>query len=588
MAAIAEMGLTKTYRPRRSWSLRGQIWPFLVLVAVTLLVATPLVFLVLGSFSTATVPGEFSLSTLGLDNYKLVWLDPETYRVFGDTLIYVSGATVVGIVVATALAWLVERTNMPGKIWIYAGVPMTLAVPGMLQAMAWVLLLSPRIGFFNTFLKQTFGLSASPFNIYTMEGMILVEGLRLVPTAFLMLVPLLRSMDPTLEEAASMSGARPSSLLRKVTLRLMLPGLIAVVIYQVMTALEVFEVPGVLGLPGGIFVFSTKIYAALHTAMGTPAYGEANALAIIYVLIAISTIYFYSRIIGRSERYAIVSGKGYRPRAIDLGAWRWAALALCVLFLLLSIVIPFLVLVYVSLLPFLQAPSAAAFKMMSLGNYQELWRNDLIGTVMYNTATLVMATSTMTVLFSFIVSLVVVRSRFIGRKLLDQLAFLPHAVPGIVLGLAFFWVFLQTDKIGVSIHGSVWAMAIAFTVSFISYGTRSMNAALLQIHKDLEEAAQVSGARNWRVMWRVFFPLMLPTLVGVWIWAMLHAVRQVGTPLILYEGGENQVLAVLIWELWDHGGTGVVGAIGVLLIVALLMITLGLRALGFGRGATGH
>jgi iron(III) transport system permease protein len=587
MAAVAEIS-PKTYVAHRSWSFRGRIWPLVVLAAVTLLVATPVVFLVLGSFSTASVPGEFSLETLGLANYEEVWLDPDTYRVFGDTVIYVSGATAVGIGVATVLAWLVERTNMPGKVWIYAGIPMTLAVPGMLQAMAWVLLFSPRIGFFNTLLKQALGLSANPFNIYTMEGMILVEGMRLVPTAFLMLVPLLRSMDPTLEEAASMSGARPGSMLRKVTLKLMLPGLVAVVIYQVMTALEVFEVPGVLGLPGNIYVFSTKIYAALHTAMGTPNYGEANALAIIYVLIAVGTIYLYSRVIGRSERYAIVSGKAYRPRPVDLGAWRWPALGVCSLFLLVSIVIPFLVLVYVSLLPFLQAPSAAAFKMMSFANYEELWRNDLIGTVMANTAILVVATSTFTVLISFAISLVVVRSKFVGAKLLDQLAFLPHAIPGIVLGLAFFWVFLQTDKIGIAIHGGVWAMAIAFTVSFMSYGTRSMNAALLQIHKDLEEAAQVSGARNWRVMWRVFFPLMMPTVVGVWIWAMLHAVRQVGTPLILYEGSDNQVLAVLIWELWDHGGTGVVGAIGVLMIAALLLITLGLRVIGFGRGASTH
>ena len=587
MTAIADMGI-KDAAWRRFRLPRGQLWPLIVLLCVILLVATPLVFLVLGSFSTATVPGDFSFATLGLANYREVWLEADTYRVFGDTMIYVGGATAIGISVAGILAWLVERTNVPGKVWIYAGVPMTLAIPGMLQGIAWVLLLSPRIGFVNTLVKQTFGLSANPFNIYTMGGMIMVEGLRLVPTAFLMLIPLLRSMDPALEEAASMSGAHPVSMLRKVTLKLMLPGILAVVIYQAMTALKVFEVPGILGLPGGIYVFSTKIYAALHTAMGTPAYGVANTLAIIYVIIAVGAIYLYSRVIGHSERYAIVSGKGYRPRPVDLGAWRWVGFSFCMLFLLLSIIVPFLVLVYVSLLPFLQAPSARAFSLMTLNNYKELFHADLVGTVMTNTVIMVVATSTMTVVFSFIISLIVIRSKFWGRKILDQLSFLPHAVPGIVLGLAFFWVFLQVDKLGIPLHGGVWAISIAFAVSFMSYGTRSMNAAILQIHKDLEEAAQVSGARNWRVMWRVFFPLMLPTIVGVWIWAMLHAVRQAGTPLILYEGTDNQVLAVYIWEMWDHGSTGVVGAIGVLLIAALLIITLGLRMLGFGRGAQSH
>ena len=159
-----------------------------------------------------------------------------------------------------------------------------------------------------------------------------------------------------------MSGAPPTSMLRKVTFKLMLPGILAVVIYQAMTALEVFEIPGILGLPGGIYVFSTKIYAALHTAMGTPAYGVANTFAIIYLVIAIAAIYLYSRVIGRSERYAIVSGKGYRPRTIDLGAWRWVGFTFCLLFLLFAIIIPFIVLVYVSLLPFVQAPSARAFR----------------------------------------------------------------------------------------------------------------------------------------------------------------------------------------------------------------------------------
>jgi iron(III) transport system permease protein len=585
-AAILETGAEpqpmRRLRPRP-----GAIWPWVVLLAVASAVATPLLFLLLGSFSTADIPGRFSLTTFGLDNYRQVWLDPDTYAVFGDTLIYVAGAASFSIAVAGMLAWLVERTNMPGRIWIYAGVPMTLAMPGMLLGIAWILLLSPRIGFVNTLLEHAFGFTAAPFNAYTLQGMILVEGLRLVPTAFLMLVPLLRSMDPTLEEAASMSGAPAISIMRRVTLRLMLPGILAVVIYQAMTALEVFEVPGILGLPGKTYVFSTRIYAALHTSMGTPEYGVANALAIIYVAISIAAIHVYSRTIGRSERYAVISGKGYRPRLIDLGGWRWIGLSFCVLYLLLAIGIPFLVLAYMSFLPFLQVPSADAFRMMSWNNYAELWRNGRIGGVVYNTLILVLATSTLTVVTSFIISLAIVRSRFWGRRLLDQLSFLPHAFPGIVLGLAFLWVFLQLDKIGLSIYGGVWAISIAFTVSFMAYGTRAMNAALLQIHKDLEEAAQISGAGSWRVMWRVSLPLMLPSMVGLWIWAMLQAVRQAGTPLILYEGAENQVLSVFVWEMWDHGNSGAVAATGVMMIAVLLIATLGFRALSLGRAAAG-
>ena len=560
------------------------LWHWFVFLVVGGFVMTPLVFLVLGSFSLAELPTDISLSNLGFANYEEVWWDPDTYRVLNNTVIYTTGATAFGITLAAVLAWLVERTNIPGKIWIYAGVPMTLAMPGMLQAMAWVLLLSPRIGFLNRWAQALLGLESAPINIYSLEGMIFIEGLRLVPTAFLMLVPLLRAMDPALEEAAAMSGATPHATMRRVTLRLMIPGLLAVVIYQAMTALEVFEVPGILGLPSGIYVFSTKIYSILHSVSTLPAYGQANALAMIYVFIAVGATYLYARVISHSERFTIITGKGYRPRELDIGRWRGWALGLVGLFLTFSIILPFLVLLFVSFLPYLQQPVWAAFQSMSFEHYETLWRAPMIRTVMWNTLIMVVLTSTLTVIVSFFVSLVIVRSKFWGRRILDQMAFMPHAIPGIVMGLAFLWVFLQAGKYGIPIHGGIWAISLAFTVGFMAYGTRSMNAAILQIHKDLEEAAQVSGARQWRTMWRIFYPLMLPTFVGVWIWAMLHAVRIAGKPLILYEGAENQVLAILIWNMWDEGNIEGVGAIGALMIASLLIITLGLRLMGFGRG----
>jgi iron(III) transport system permease protein len=558
------------------------LWQWGLFAVVAFLVVAPLVLLVLGSFSVAPLPGEFTLSGLTLNNYKTVWLDPSTYNVISNTVIYVIGASTFGLTIAIGLAWLVERTNIPGKAWIYAGVPLTLAMPGMLQGMAYVLLLSPRIGFINTLLKEV-GLGA--INIYSLGGMMFVEGLRLVPTAFLMLVPLLRSMDPSLEEAAAMSAASPRSTLRKVTLRLMLPGLLGILIYSSMTALEVFEVPGILGMPAGIHVFATKIYTIIHTTDGIPHYGNANALAIIYVLIGVAATWCYARVIGRSERYSIITGKGYRPRELDLGAWRWPAFCGVLLFLMASVILPFIVLGYVSLLSYVQQPSIAAFEAITFENYTRLFDEPRMGRVMWNTTLMTAGTATLTMILSFLISIIVVRTKFSARGLLNQLSFLPHAIPGIVMGLAFLWVFLQGEKFGIPLFGGIWSIVIVFTVGFISYGTRAMNAAILQIHKDLEEAAYVSGAIYWRTMWRVFYPLMLPTFVGVWIWTMLHAVRQAGTPLILTQGSENAVLAVAIWRMWDDGEIGMVGAVGVLLIATLLLITLILRYLAFGRGA---
>ena len=556
-----------------------------IFLLVVIAVSTPLVFLILGSFSTASMPGSFNFAEMGLKNYTKTWLDPDLYKLFWNTFIYVAGSTAVGITLAAVLAWLAERSDMPGKIWIYAGVPMTLAIPGMLQAMAWILLLSPRVGFANKAIADVFALDALPFNIYSLSGMVFVEGLRLVPTAFLMLVPLLRSMDPSLEEVAATSGASPQRTLRKISLMLMLPGLTAVLIYQALTALEVFEVPGILGLPVGIHVFSTKIYSILSSVSFVPAYGEANALAILYVAVAIFATILYARIISKSERYSIVTGKGYRPRVQQLGKWKYPAIALVLIFLLLSAVAPFLVLAYISFLPFLQVPSMEAFASMNWNNYRDVFKADLVGTVLWNTLIMVVVTSTATAVISFLVSLVVVRSRFWGRKILDQLAFLPHAIPGMVMGLAMLWMFLQVDKVGIPLFGTIWAISIAFTINFMSYGTRAMNAAILQIHKDLEEAASISGAPQWRVMWRVFLPLLMPSFIGVWIWTLLHAIRIAGTPLLLYEGAENQVLAVMIWNMWDEGYVTTVGAIGTMLMIFLLLLTLALRVFGFGRGA---
>ena len=570
------------YHPTPSWLARiGRTnpWHLGLFALVTVLVGLPLTFLVLGSFSNSQLPTDISLTNLGVGNYVQVWSDPETWKLFYNTGIYVAGATAIGLVLAASLAWLVERSNMPGKAWIYAGVPMTLAMPGMLQAMAYVLLLSPRIGLINKGLEA---LGMSPVNVYSLGGMIFVEGLRLVPTAFLMLVPLLRSMDPSLEEAAAMSGANPRATMLKVTVRLMLPGLLAVGIYQLMSALEVFEVPGILGMPADIFVFSTKIYAIQHSALLMPIYGQANALAMIYVLFAVVTTYAYSKVIARQERFTIVTGKGYRPRLVDLGRWRWPAVVLVCAYLLFSIVLPFLVFLYVSLLPFIQIPSLETLRHISFRNYVSAANDTYLVVALWNTLLLVIVTATSTVVLSFLISLVVVRSKFWGRRILDQLAFMPHAIPGIVFGLAFLWVFLALGKTGIDIFGSIWSIAIAFTVSYIAYGTRAMNAAILQVHKDLEEAAHVSGAPQWRTMWKIFFPILKPTFVGIWIWAMLHVVRAAAMPLILYEGPNNQVLSVLIWNMWDQGGMQEVGAIGVVMILVLMAITLGFRLLGFG------
>ena len=559
-------------------------WHMLIFFVVAVLVAAPLTVLVLGSFSNAKMPTDFSLSTLTFANYPEVWLDPGTFNILYNTVVYVTGATFVGVSFAAILAWLVERTTIPGKIWIYAGVPLALAVPGLLQAMAWVILASPRSGFINKFAMDTLGFEGPIIDIYTLGGMIFVEGLRLVPTAFLMLVPLLRSMDPALEEAAYTSGSRPLSTARKITLMLMAPGFVAVTIYQAIIALEVFEVPGVLGMPADIHVFSTRVYMLVAEAEFLPTYGQANALAMLYLGVAIVASYFYWRLIRRSERFTVVTGKGYRPKLNALGNWHYPAIGFVLLFMFLAIVLPFCVLLYTSLVKVLQPPSAEVFATMSFKWYSWVFDYGRFGSTLSNTFKMVLSTATIVTVLSFLISLVVVRSQFVARRALDQLSFMPHAIPGVVMGLAFLWVFLQYDKVtGTEIFGSIWSIVVVFVVAFIAYGTRTMNAAILQIHKDLEEASAVSGAPPWRTLWRVFVPLMMPSLVGIWVYVVLLSVRLAGAPLILYEGRRTEVLAVLLWYLWDDGEWEAVAAMGVMMMLGLFALVLLLRGIGFGK-----
>ena len=544
-----DFGLPTPLRARAPAS-PSWVWETAVFVVVLLAVLAPILFLVLGSFSAARLPSEFTLSALTLRNYVKVWSDPSTYQILSNTLLFAGGSTVFGLVCAAGLAWLVERSDMPGKIWIYAGLPMTLAMPGMLQAMAWTLLVSPRVGFINKGLMAALGLQSAPFNIYSLPGMIFVEGLRTVPTAFL------------------------------------LPGLIAVTIYQFTSALEEFEVAGILGLPAGINVFSTKIYSVLHVTSSLPSYGEANALAMLYLLVAVVGVYAYGRAIGKAERFAVITGKAYRPRVHPLGQWRWPAAGAAMLYLALSVAIPFLVLLYVSFLPYVQSPSLRAFASMSWSHYAEVFQTEDLGHVLWNTVVMTVTVALAVIVLSFLISVVVVRSRFWGRRLLDQLAFVPHAIPGMVMGLALLWVFLKVDKLGTNLFGSLASVIIAFVIGYISYGTRVMNGAVLQIHKDLEEAAKMSGATQWRAFWRVFVPLLQPAFVGVGIWTILHVIRSAGKPLILTSGADSEVIAVTIWNLWDQGYIEMVGAIGTLLMLTLLTVTLLIRRFGFGRTTT--
>ncbi|MAQ82297.1 MAG: hypothetical protein CMH12_03590 [Maritimibacter sp.] len=566
----------------------ARLFPWAVLIIVGAMVIAPIFSLVAGAFSLSRLPNEFSLDALGFDNFYAVWVEQRIDRVIWNTAIYVTGATIFGITTAAVLAWLVERSDMPGKTWIYAGVPLGIAVPGILHAIAWVLLLSPRSGFVNRAWMDMTGTREPLFDIYTLGGLIFAEGLRLVPVAFLMLVPLMRSMDPSLEEAAAASGASPARTAKRVTLALLLPGVLAISIFQAITAIENFEVPGVLGMPVNLHVFSTRVFNLIDNIGTIPAFGQANAAAVFYLAIALVISFFYLRLVRHSERYSIITGKGYTPRQVRLGRWRKPALALALLFLFATIVLPFLVLLYVSLLNYLRPPSWEAIKAFTFKNYVTVFNQPRVARTLFNTIYVTLLTATTVTIVSFVIAYIIVRTRFAGRYALDMLSFLPHSIPGIVLGLSLFWLFMQFDQwTGASTFGSIYVLVIGFTILFLSYAVRAMSVAMIQVHPDLEDAAKLSGAAPWRIALRIFGPLLMPTLVGIWIYVAMLSVRFISLPLILSQGGSNEVLGVMIWSLWDNGNISSVGAIGIMLMSFMFALALGLRLFGFSGQRAG-
>jgi iron(III) transport system permease protein len=535
---------------------------------VVYLVAVPLGLLIIGGF-TRGAPGDFSRLTFA--NYVRSYGSAALIELFYNSFVFAAGSVLLALPVAVMFAWLIERTNTPLRAVAYALVIAPVAMPGMLLSMSWVLLLSPNVGIINRATMFVLGLESAPFNIYSLGGMIFTEGLRLVPTTFLLLVGAFRAMDPSLEEAALVSGAPKFITTLRITLPIMFPAVLTAAIYVFMTAIESFEIPGVLGLRNGILVFSSRIYYATTSTYGGGAnYGEASALSSTYLVISVLLIYLYQRSTRHSERFATVTGKGYRPRLNDLGIWKYAALCFFLFYFCLAVLFPILIMFWASLIPFYQAPSQEALSVVSFSSYGDLWNDSEVAKAVKNTFWLMFGSATATTLLAAAVAWVVLRSKFPGRRLLDILTFLPHAVPSVVLALALIYVYLTFDFI--PIYGTSLIILVGFVTNYLPFSTRTLSASIIQIHKELEEAGRVSGASPVTVFRKIIIPLLLPAMAGVAIWVAVHAMRELSMALML-NSSSNNVISFLIWSHWEAGDLRHASALGVVLILIMLVMT---------------
>jgi iron(III) transport system permease protein len=463
-----------------------------------------------------------------------------------------------------------ERTDFPGKSLVYTLMTMALLIPGFAVALGWLFLLHPRIGVINQALMRVFDLAEAPFNISTILGMGIVEGISLTPLTFIMVSVPLRSMDPALEEAAAMSGAKPWQAVLRVTLPVLAPGLLAAAIYVAAICFAAFDVPATLGLTHRIYTFSTYVYRQLSPTEGLPEYGSVATLSVLMLLVAVLMTWGYRAVQRQAPKYAVVTGKAYRPRIIPLGRAKPFAIAFVVVFFLISQVMPWCMLGWASVLPFLQTPSFEALDQLTLKHYRDL-PAELLLRAIGNTAILMVVVPTITMIASLAISWVVLRSRAPGRALFDFFAFLPLTVPTIVFSIATLLLALFVLQGFLPIYGTMSILIIVYVIVRLSYGTRMTNSALIQINRELEESAQVGGASTFGVLRSVLIPLLTPTLLYSWIWVALLSYRELTLPVIL-SSSTNLPFSVLIWGYMQASSYGAASAAALIMLVLMVPI----------------
>jgi iron(III) transport system permease protein len=527
------------------------------------LAVLPLFMLVMGSFQAEVAPREFVYT---LKNYQAAYASQYTYSTFTNSLVFASGSAALSFIFGTLLAWLTERTNTPLRALFVPVAVVPLILPGVLESIAWIFLLSPKFGYLNVWLRDLFGLQSMPFNVFSLPGMIWVHSVGQVPLAFLMMVAAFKSMDPSLEESAMMSGANTWQTFGRVTLRLLVPAAASVLLILFVRTLESFETPALIGIPARIYVYTSEIFLAFNEY--PPDYGRGGALAVGLLLLSALGVWLYTRVTKEGKKFQTVTGKAFRPRQFDLGPWRWVGFGFLTTYFLIVVLLPFLVLFWASFLPFFAAPSWDAVQKLSLDNYRYLNGFRPFWDAMKNSIILSTLSATVAMMLTSLVAWIVYKSRLPGSWILDFLAFVPITIPGIVMGMSLILLYVAFP---IPIYGTIWVLLIAYVTRFIPYGMRAASGSILQIHSELEEAAAASGASWWETFRRVTLPLLRPGLVAGWIYICIVSFREFSTSVLLATG-ESRVLSILLFTMFEQGQVTVVAAIGVLMIATLLSV----------------
>jgi iron(III) transport system permease protein len=556
-------------RPRRGLRLETLL-PAGLTVLVALLVLYPLGMVVFGTFWSAA-PGQ--PGTLTLENWRSVLSDPATFEVLLTSLAIAIPRTLLALVLATVFAWCIARTNTPYKRLLEGLLVFMFFLPELPWVLAWMLLGAPNVGLLNQWLRALIpGVeSVVNVNVYSYAGLIVLGAVRSAPVLFLFVYPAFQAMDATLEEAARIAGAGGWRTIFRINLPLLLPALLASGILSFVVAMESFEIPQLLGTPAKIFVFTTKIYDLAYGGH-VARFGPAMVLAVLLLLLTFSLIMIQWKALG-GRAYTTVSGRGYRARPLDLGLWRWLAFAFIVGFFLVFGALPFVILLLNS---FMQLSGFLGWEMLTINHWRDALARSAVLTSIKNTLLVGVAAATIGMIASALISYVFTRTTWPGRKVLDLVAWVPWAVPGLVMALGFLWAFVWLP-----IYGSLWLLVLVFVARGLPVGSRFFTATMVQIGAELEESARIHGASWLRTFLRIWIPLLRPAVLGAWILLFVIAVRVLDLA-VLFSGPGTRVLSVDIF-FWTVTGRQEAASVLALLQTALVLAGYVVARLLLGR-----
>ncbi|MEA2969385.1 MAG: iron(III) transport system permease protein [Alphaproteobacteria bacterium] len=571
-AAAFAAPVAKAERAARLRVVAGWLWSGALLAVLTFLVLYPVAMLLLGALTnTNPVVDGFGVFDLSLDNFVSVLGNANVHHALANSLIACTGGTALAVAIGLAFSWIVVRTNTPFRGFLGAASLVPLFVPPLVAGVAWSILGSPKSGLLNTLMKWM-GLDWR-IDLYSMAGLIVVFGMYYAPYVYMFTASALRNMDPSLEEAAEVAGVGPVRTLFTVTFPLIAPAIISGMLLSFIVMLGIYGIPAVLGAPANISVLTTYIFKL--TNWSPPLYSTAAAVAIILMVVTGALVLLQQGVLaGRS--FITVAGKAFRPRALDLGPWRWLTLALALLYLFVVVVLPMLALIVAAFRRFLFIPDAASLFDMrhySLVHFESIFDNPLTMRSIWNTMEVGLVTAVLGGLLAFAIGYTVHRGSVPGRRAIDLVATLPVAIPGLVIGVAYLWAWIGLPG---GLYGTIWILALAFIARFIPDTMKALSTSFLQIHRELEEAAWVCGRGRLGTIRSIVLPLARPGTIAAMTLLFILAIRELGSSLFLYTS-DTTVMAVLLLDYYEGGNTGKTAAFS-LVQTALLAVLIGVAS----------